>query len=272
MNDSREPASHNSCDGARDGSEGLLSRCLVEGDEAALARARRLRRKALIASLMIEAALISALMLLPLFTTNARPALLLATPSPPYYGSHANLQATGGAETHRPTRTRPNILYQPLTVPHHVAAPKDAGPGAEAPLVRGPGPGGELPGVPGGVPPLGLQDPARVPRPPAPVQPTVEHHQRVSRSEGVQQALLINRVQPIYPALAIQARLAGTVQLRAVIGRDGSVNLLEVLSGHPILAKAALDAVGQWRYRPTLLNGEPVEVATWITVVFQLNR
>lgn len=80
----------------------------------------------------------------------------------------------------------------------------------------------------------------------------------------------IHRVEPRYPALARQIRLAGTVQLRAIIGIDGAVRKLEVESGHPLLAKAALDAVHQWRYRPTRLNGEPVEVETTITVIFEL--
>ncbi len=94
--------------------------------------------------------------------------------------------------------------------------------------------------------------------------------QRLKRSEGVQQALLIHRVDPEYPAIARQAHLHGTVQLRAIIARDGTVRSIEVLSGHPILAKAAREAVSQWRYRPTRLNGEPVEVETYVTVIFQL--
>jgi protein TonB len=92
----------------------------------------------------------------------------------------------------------------------------------------------------------------------------------VRRSEGIQAGLLIRRVEPDYPALARQTHLQGTVQLHAVIGRDGSIDSLEVLSGHPLLVKAALDAVRQWRYRPTLLGGEPVAVETYITVHFVL--
>jgi protein TonB len=91
-------------------------------------------------------------------------------------------------------------------------------------------------------------------------------------SEGVQEALLMHRVEPIYPILAKQIHLQGTVQLHAVIGRDGAVRSLEVVSGHPILAQAAREAVSQWRYRPTLLSGEPVDVETYVTVIFQLQR
>jgi protein TonB len=94
----------------------------------------------------------------------------------------------------------------------------------------------------------------------------------VWKGEAVQEALLVNRVVPAYPELARQIRLEGTVRLQAVIGRDGTVQSLEILSGHPILARAAVAAVREWRYRPTLLRGEPVEVETLITVIFTLTR
>jgi protein TonB len=81
----------------------------------------------------------------------------------------------------------------------------------------------------------------------------------------------MNRVQPQYPPLARQARVSGTVKLHAIIAKDGTVQELQVISGHPLLIQAALDAVRQWRYRPTLLNSEPVEVDTTIDVIFTLN-
>jgi len=84
--------------------------------------------------------------------------------------------------------------------------------------------------------------------------------------------LLIHRVDPVYPALARQIHLEGTVQLHAIIGRDGTIQSLEVLSGHPLLIQSARDAVRQWRYRPTLLNGEAVEVETSITVIYTMHR
>jgi protein TonB len=68
------------------------------------------------------------------------------------------------------------------------------------------------------------------------------------------------------------ARISGTVRLHAIIGKDGSVTQLEVINGHPLLVQSALDAVRQWRYRPTLLNSEPVEVDTTIDVIFSLNQ
>ena len=82
---------------------------------------------------------------------------------------------------------------------------------------------------------------------------------------------LIHRVQPLYPPLARQARIQGQVVLRAVIRRDGVIENLQVLSGHPMLVQVAIDAVKQWRYRPFSLNGEPVEVETQVTVNFVLS-
>jgi protein TonB len=81
---------------------------------------------------------------------------------------------------------------------------------------------------------------------------------------------LIRRVEPGYPALARSARIQGTVVLQAVISKDGSIETLRLISGHPMLAPAAIEAVKQWRYRPYILNNEPVEVETQITVNFSL--
>jgi protein TonB len=81
---------------------------------------------------------------------------------------------------------------------------------------------------------------------------------------------LIYQVQPAYPPLAKQTRTQGVVLLEAVIDRDGSIQSLRVISGHPLLTGAAVEAVKQWRYRPTLLNGEPIEVITTVTVTFTL--
>jgi protein TonB len=80
----------------------------------------------------------------------------------------------------------------------------------------------------------------------------------------------VNKTNPAYPPLARQARIQGTVKLEGVIGKDGTVQELKVVSGHPLLIQAALDAVRNWRYRPTMLNGQPVEVITTIDVNFTL--
>jgi protein TonB len=88
----------------------------------------------------------------------------------------------------------------------------------------------------------------------------------------VLEAKLTHKVIPRYPPLARQTRVQGKVVFSAVVGRDGSILNLQLLSGHPLLAQAAFEAVRQWRYHPTLLNGEPVEVQTTIEVNFILNQ
>jgi protein TonB len=100
---------------------------------------------------------------------------------------------------------------------------------------------------------------------PAPAAPI-----RVRQGGLVKAAVVVHRVEPVYPDLARRARISGEVQLEGVIGTDGRIRELKVLSGHPLLTKAALDAVSQWLYRPTTLNGDPVEVIAPITVTFRL--
>jgi protein TonB len=123
-------------------------------------------------------------------------------------------------------------------------------------------PGGQMGGVIGGV----IGGVGGAPPPPRPTQT------RIRQGGAVQAAKLVNRVQPQYPPLARQTRISGTVRLHAIISKDGSVQSLSVESGHPLLVQAALDAVRQWRYQPTTLNGEPVEVDTTIDVIFSLNQ
>jgi periplasmic protein TonB len=96
--------------------------------------------------------------------------------------------------------------------------------------------------------------------------PTV---QRVRVSQGVTRGLLTYRVEPAYPPLARQARIQGVVVLTAIIDKDGNVQKLQLVSGHPMLAPAAIEAVKHWRYKPFLLNGQPLEVETTVTVTFR---
>jgi protein TonB len=89
---------------------------------------------------------------------------------------------------------------------------------------------------------------------------------------NVQAANLIRKVTPVYPPLAKQARIQGVVHFTAIIGKDGTIQNLTLLTGHPLLVEAARQAVSQWQYKPTLLNGEPVEVVTQIDVNFTLSQ
>lgn len=113
--------------------------------------------------------------------------------------------------------------------------------------------------VPGGLGSLPVVTPAR----PASVRPLLVSH--------LAEANLLHKVQPVYPSLARQARVEGAVELRAIIGKSGTIENLVVVRGHPMLATAAVEAVRQWRYRPYLLNNEPIEVETNITVNFVLS-
>jgi len=125
-------------------------------------------------------------------------------------------------------------------------------------------PGGQLGGVIGGIV-SATSSLASVPKF-VPVTP-----QRVRISQGVTKGLLIQRVEPTYPPLARAARVQGEVILSAVIDTNGEIKNLQLVSGHPMLVPSAITAVRQWRYKPYLLNGQPVEVETTITVIFSLN-
>jgi protein TonB len=141
---------------------------------------------------------------------------------------------------------------------------------------------GVVGGVPGGVPggaPSGLiggiiggVGSAPPPPPPPPVKeaPKPATPSRIRVGGNVQQASLLRQQKPVYPPLAKQARIQGTVRFEAVIAKDGTIQNLRVVSGHPLLVQAATDAVKQWVYKPTLLNNEPVEVVTTIDVNFTL--
>jgi protein TonB len=147
----------------------------------------------------------------------------------------------------------------------------------------------EMPGgVPGAVPGVGfsggphkglIDELTALEFKPAPIRPDRPHTDvpkppeppRIVRVSELQMAKLLHRVEPQYPALARQARVSGTVRLEGIIATDGHLRQLTVLSGHPLLAPAALAAVRQWIYAPTVLNGEPVEVIAPIVVTFNLN-
>jgi protein TonB len=111
-------------------------------------------------------------------------------------------------------------------------------------------------------------------KPPAPPKrdPPVTHADPIHVSGGVQMAKLVRQVMPVYPQLAKNIRVSGVVHLVGIIGKDGTIRNLQLISGHPLLAKAALEAVSQWIYRPTLLSGEPVEVICPIDVDFKLDK
>jgi len=160
-------------------------------------------------------------------------------------------------------------LRTPSRIPQRVQMIKEEDAPPPMPSVGGvvggvPGgiPGGQLGGVMGGI--VSATN-AAVPKF-VPVTP-----QRVRISQGVTRGLLIQKVEPQYPTLARSARVQGDVVLSAIIDTSGQITNLQLVSGHPMLVPAAIAAVTQWRYKPYLLNGQPVEVETTITVIFSLS-
>jgi periplasmic protein TonB len=254
---------------------GSLSSCMLENDAEARNRARKSRRKALVASTVFEVALIGSMLLWPLITPGVLTGRFIVTPAPPYHG--------GGdtAERHPLSNARPPasaahapvicLMCAPPSVPIGVRAVHDAGGSTSLDNAPGIGDGG-VNGPPGFGPviPGGFTDGKRmidIPKPgPSP------HSAPLHMSEGVMEASLIHKVQPLYPAIARAIHLAGTVRLRAIIAADGSVRQVDVISGNPLLVQPAVAAVREWRYRPTRLNGEAVEVETLITVNFVLDQ
>ena len=218
-----------------------------------------------IASFAAQALCLGILLILPLLYTEGLPKLQLvqaiAPPAPPpgpppTIERHASIQ--------HESNMRDGILVPPETIPTHIATFEETTP---------PEIGTCTFCVPGGTGNLNASNAvlnsvtserAFVP-PPRSVPPPLL---RVSR---MMEGNLIYRPQPIYPALAKSARVQGQVLLRAIISREGTIQNLQVISGHPMLVKAAIDAVRQWRYRPYLLNNEPVEVETQVTVNFVLS-
>ena len=250
---------------------GSLSGCILENDPVALGRERRLRGKALIASVGLEVGLVSALLIWPLLSPGILGGRLTVTPLPPYRGAVGDVYA-------RPRSLHPVVgrneaprvclfCAQPAA-PAHPSGSGDSRETANsgAPDV-GLGVGGDvsgpfIPGTDAG----GNRMPIEIKKPEPP------HLAPRPMSEGVMAAALIYKVQPAYPWMARNLHVAGTVRLRAIIGTDGRIRELEVINGNVYLQAAAVAAVRQWRYRPTLLNGVAVEVETFITVNFVLDQ
>jgi protein TonB len=231
---------------------------------------------ALPASFAIQTVSIAGILLATVWLTEALPVRrwvpLVEAPrlTPP---PATEIAATRAARALRPFS--PSALTSPFRIPDRVALieemstdalPNMAGLGdAAAHAIRG-SLLGDLLGQ------AKIPDTKPVTETPKAAPPPAEAPARLKVSSGVQEAQLLRRVVPAYPPLAKQARIQGTVQFTAVIATNGSIESLELVSGHPLLVRAAYDAVRQWRYRPTYLNGQPVEVFTQIAVRFNLSQ
>jgi protein TonB len=219
----------------------------------------------------LQVGLIGVLVLIPLLFTEALPKQQLMTflvappppPPPPPPPAAAPVKIVKQIQTdivNGQLRTPTKIPQKVQMIKEDEAPPPMASTGGVVGGVPGGIPGGQMGGVIGGII---SSTPVAVPKVAAP--------QRVRVSQGVSQGLLVRKVQPNYPPLARQARIQGNVVLTAEISKDGSIENLRLVSGHPMLAPAAIEAVKQWKYKPYFLNGEPVEVETQVTVIFSLS-
>jgi protein TonB len=225
------------------------------------------------AGVAAQSILVTAAVLAPIVFPGALPKLqsIVSISAPPGISKPVAERPVSRSQPHLTPVSDPKV-WIPTSIPQKPAMITDEPAGIGDP------PSG--PGVPGGIGrgdlPIGLAQVA-VPPPPPPPQPTHTPKpvdtapQQIKVSRGVQEALILHKPLPLYPPLARAARISGVVQLTGIIGTDGRIRSLHVDSGHPLLVKAAVDAVKQWVYRPTLLNGEAVEVIAPITVNFTLN-
>ncbi len=220
---------------------------------------------------VIQIFVICILILVPLIYTEALPKQQLMTflvapppppPPPPPPAATPVVRAVKAVSEldEGQLRTPTKIPEKVAMIKEEEAPPPMASTGGVIGGVPGGVPGGQMGGVIGGIV---SSTPVAVPKVAPPVQ-------RLRVSQGVTEGLLLHKVAPNYPPLAKTARIQGQVVLQAVISKNGTIEGLRVVSGHPMLAPSALDAVKQWKYRPYILNGEPVEVETQITVIFSL--
>lgn len=236
-------------------------------------RTRKRRAFATTTSFIFNCVAVGLMLIIPLLFTEDLPKAQLLTflvapppPPPPPPPAAAVQKVVRQLETDvlstGALRTPSKIPTKVEMIKEEVAPPPLAAGGGVVGGVPGGIPGGQLGGVIGGI--VNATSNAAVPKF-VPVMP-----QRVRISQGVTKGLLIHRVEPTYPTLARAARVQGDVVLSALIDVNGQITNLQLVSGHPMLVPAALQAVRQWRYKPYLLNGTPVEVETTITVIFSL--
>jgi periplasmic protein TonB len=221
-------------------------------------------------SFVLQMVLLGILILIPLLYTEALPKQQLMTflvappppppPPPPAAATPVKVVKIQSEIVNGQLRTPTKIPEKIQMIKEEEAPPPMNSMAGVVGGVPGGVPGGQMGGVIGGII---SSTPVSVPKAATP--------QRVRVSQGVTQGLLIRKVQPTYPPLARQARIQGAVLLQAEISKDGAIQNLRLISGHPMLTSAAIEAVKQWRYKPYILNGEPVEVETQITVNFTLS-
>ncbi len=228
------------------------------------------------ASFFFQMLIVGVGILIPLIWTNTLPAhqligFLVAPPPPP--PPPPPPAAVIKVVKVIPREFDTGKLMQPKAIPKNIAIIKEEDmPPVALSGITGGVPGGVPGGTPGGVIGGIISATAVAPPPPKVEAPKPVAPQRIKVGGNVQKANLIHQPKPVYPPLARQARIQGTVKLNAIISKEGAIEQLTLVTGHPLLVPSAMDAVRQWRYKPTLLNGEPVEVITQIDVNFTLSQ
>lgn len=237
---------------------GTFSGCLVEGDAEETAREKKIKRRAVAISITLQTAGLAALVIAPLFAKPAELVERVATPIPAY-GHNAERHERAAPEPQKPMQVCvicPTAPIRPITsAPIQNVAPVEPGQ-----IVDDGNRSGNVTNL--------INSPNTEPPPPPPDDTRREKKRLVVGH--IDPALLIRRVEPLFPPLARQLHRSGKVELHAVITTDGSVQSLEVVSGDPLFINSAREAVLQWRYKPTYLNGEPMEIDTFITVIYTL--
>ena len=231
---------------------------------------RRRRKGAALFSFILQALIVGVLVLLPLWFLDTLPAQQLVTflvapppppppppPAPPVKAVQMVSQIVNGQ------------LLSPSKIPKVVKMIKEE----EAPPPAMGVAGGVVGGVPGGQPGGVIGSLISAANHSGNTAPRAEEiPKRLVVSQGVSLGMLLNKTEPVYPIIARKARVQGTVTLRAIISAQGTIESLQVVDGHPMLVGAALNAVKQWRYKPYMLSGQPVEVETIVFVNFHIDR
>jgi len=237
-----------------------LQSCLIGGDAEQTGRERKLRRRSLVLSTLIQAAVLLAVIAIPFFSKAERIAETVYMPIPPYHSSGSAAREHTAA--HPPSGPRQSFCIMcPIARPTNPSSWNEYRPIApEEPLIGGTGI--EMPGI---------DCSSCIGKPDAPKQQDIKAPS-VVRLTHIDPAMLVERAEPTYPALAIQIRREGRVELHAMIAADGSIEQLEVVSGDVLFYQSALNAVRRWRYRPTMLNGQAMRVDTYITVIYTMRQ
>jgi protein TonB len=243
---------------------GSLRGCLVDGDAEQRRRQRSMRRRSLAISIAVQSTVLTALIVASLLGKPQTIALANVTPLPPF-GHRANHPGDNTKpSTARRLHSGGYIFPTPNARP--VAHPGESlNPVGPPDLEPGSGQSTDGPGCSWCMD-IGGKDKGPQPPPDTTVKPQVVHVTHLDP------AMLIHRVEPVYPSLARQIHREGRVELRARIATDGSIQSLQVVGGDPVFYQSALEAVGQWHYRATILNGQPVEIDTSITVIYTIQH